>query len=127
MFFVGVLRAAIIFWIRRSVEEPAIWLERRAALATSRPGPRLLFSGPWWRYTLVLTLINAGALFAYSLGLGAPFWVVGTFALSMPKSGRWMNHVKNALGVAAHYARAKLNEMIVKELEQSPAVVAADE
>ena len=34
--------------------------------------------------------------------------------------------IKNALGVAATYARAKLNELIVKELEASPAAVADD-
>jgi glycerol-3-phosphate acyltransferase PlsX len=34
--------------------------------------------------------------------------------------------IKNALGVAATYARAKLNELIVKELEASPAVVGGD-
>ncbi len=35
--------------------------------------------------------------------------------------------IKNALAVAARYARASLNEMIVKELESSPLVVAAEE
>src|SRR5262249_10806953 len=32
--------------------------------------------------------------------------------------------IKNALGVAARYVRARLNELIVKELEASPAVPA---
>ena len=32
--------------------------------------------------------------------------------------------IKNALGVAASYARARLNELIVKELEASPSVTA---
>jgi glycerol-3-phosphate acyltransferase PlsX len=35
--------------------------------------------------------------------------------------------IKNALGMAARYARAKLNELIVQELETSPAVPADDE
>ncbi len=34
--------------------------------------------------------------------------------------------IKNALGVAARYVRARLNELIVKELETSPAVPADD-
>jgi thiol:disulfide interchange protein DsbD len=42
---------------------------------------------------------GAAALFAYSLGLGLPFWLVGTFAVGLPKPGRWMNYVKNALGL----------------------------
>ncbi len=36
---------------------------------------------------------------AFSLGLGAPFFVVGAFAVQLPKSGRWMVHVKSVLGI----------------------------
>lgn len=43
--------------------------------------------------------VGALALFAYSVGLGLPFWLVGTFAVSLPKPGGWMNHVKNVLGL----------------------------
>jgi len=35
--------------------------------------------------------------------------------------------IKNALAVAAQYARAKLNELIVRELETSPQVPGDDE
>lgn len=34
----------------------------------------------------------------YSLGLGIPFWLVGTFAVSLPKSGKWMLGVKSFFG-----------------------------
>ena len=43
--------------------------------------------------------LGAGALFAFSLGLGVPFWLVGTFAMKLPKSGRWMMHVKSVFGI----------------------------
>jgi len=65
VFFVGALPALLVFWIRRSVEEPAIWRERRHSTGIERPGPRLLFTPPLWRYTIPLVLINSGALFAY--------------------------------------------------------------
>jgi thiol:disulfide interchange protein DsbD len=47
-----------------------------------------------------------GATFA--LGLGLPFWLVGTFAVSLPKGGKWMVGVKSFFGivilvVALHY------------------------
>jgi len=42
---------------------------------------------------------GAGALFAFSLGLGLPFWLVGTFAVSLPKGGRWMVSVKSVFGI----------------------------
>jgi thiol:disulfide interchange protein DsbD len=44
--------------------------------------------------------MGALTLFLFSLGLGVPFWLVGTFAISLPKSGAWMNGVKSLFGVA---------------------------
>ncbi len=43
--------------------------------------------------------LGALAMAAFALGLGAPFFVVGTFAIQLPKSGRWMVHVKSLLGI----------------------------
>ena len=53
--------------------------------------------------------LGAAAMTAFGLGLGVPFFVVGTFAVQLPKSGAWMVHVKSVLGiilvvVALHYA-----------------------
>lgn len=68
--------------------------------------------------TLILTWIGttrniplgAGVGFAYSLGLGLPFWMVGTFAVGLPKAGKWMMGVKSFFGivmlvVALYYLR----------------------
>lgn len=35
----------------------------------------------------------------FSLGLGLPFWIVGTFAVALPKGGKWMVSVKSFFGV----------------------------
>jgi thiol:disulfide interchange protein DsbD len=43
--------------------------------------------------------LGAGAMAAFALGLGAPFFLVGAFAVQLPKSGRWMVHVKSLLGI----------------------------
>jgi len=43
--------------------------------------------------------MGALTLFLFSLGLGVPFWLVGTFAISLPKSGAWMNGVKSFFGI----------------------------
>jgi thioredoxin:protein disulfide reductase len=45
-------------------------------------------------------LLGATAMAAFSLGLGLPFWLVGTFAMRLPKSGPWMVTVKTICGVA---------------------------
>jgi thioredoxin:protein disulfide reductase len=43
--------------------------------------------------------LGALAMAAFALGLGAPFFVVGTFAVQLPKSGHWMVRVKSLLGI----------------------------
>ena len=43
--------------------------------------------------------LGASAMGAFALGLGAPFFLVGAFAIQLPKSGRWMVHVKSLLGI----------------------------
>jgi thiol:disulfide interchange protein DsbD len=53
---------------------------------------------------------GAAAMFTYSLGLGLLTWTVGTFAVSLPKSGRWVEHTKSVFGIvmvvmAVYYVR----------------------
>jgi thiol:disulfide interchange protein DsbD len=43
--------------------------------------------------------LGALAMTTFALGLGAPFFAVGAFAMQLPKSGRWMVHVKSILGM----------------------------
>lgn len=43
--------------------------------------------------------LGAMAMGAFSLGLGLPFFVVGAFAMQLPKSGPWMLHVKSLFGL----------------------------
>jgi len=61
-------------------------------------GPVLGLILPWVGTTGNLAA-GAGYMFAYALGLGSLFWLVGTFALSLPKSGRWMESVKSVFGL----------------------------
>src|SRR5919198_3850202 len=39
-------------------------------------------------------------MFAYALGIGLLFFVIGAFSVSLPKSGPWMETVKSLFGVA---------------------------
>ena len=54
--------------------------------------------------TWVATTGNVGfgalALFIYAIGIGVLFWVVGTFAITLPKSGRWVEWTKSVFGIA---------------------------
>jgi thiol:disulfide interchange protein DsbD len=44
-------------------------------------------------------VLGGAGMFVYALGLGSLFWVVGTFAVGLPKSGRWMEAVKSIFGM----------------------------
>jgi thiol:disulfide interchange protein DsbD len=39
-------------------------------------------------------MLGSGSMFLYSLGLGTLFFVVGAFAVSLPKAGAWMMGIK---------------------------------
>ncbi|HSN91394.1 MAG TPA: cytochrome c biogenesis protein CcdA [Anaeromyxobacteraceae bacterium] len=41
-----------------------------------------------------------GIMFAYALGMGLLFFLIGAFSISLPKSGPWMDAVKSLFGVA---------------------------
>jgi thiol:disulfide interchange protein DsbD len=43
--------------------------------------------------------LGAGLMASFAVGLGVPFFLVGAFALQLPKSGRWMLHVKSVMGL----------------------------
>jgi thioredoxin:protein disulfide reductase len=44
-------------------------------------------------------VLGTGVMFTFALGLGVPFFLVGTFAVSLPKGGSWMLGVKWFFGV----------------------------
>jgi len=82
------------------------------------------------------TPLGAGLLFIYALGVGAPFFVIGVFAVKLPKGGVWMEWVKSALGVmlvglAVSYLRdgfAPLREgfaAVAAQLGRTPGTVIA--
>jgi thioredoxin:protein disulfide reductase len=67
-------------------------------IAAPCTGPILTGILTWIAATQSATL-GAMAMAAFSFGLGAPFFVVGAFAVQLPKSGHWMVHVKSGLGI----------------------------
>ena len=50
--------------------------------------------------TTTRSVVGGGSLlFVYALGMGILFWVLAAAAMSLPKSGRWMDTVKSAGGI----------------------------
>lgn len=48
-------------------------------------------------------LFGSMAMFAFSLGLGIPFFLAGAFAVNLPKGGAWMMGIKWGSGVVLAY------------------------
>lgn len=69
-----------------------------AFIAAPCTGPALIALLTYIGQTRDVVLGGAG-MFIYALGLGSLFWVVGVFAVGLPKSGRWMEAVKGVFGL----------------------------
>ena len=113
VFFVGILPALFTLWVRRNVDEPAVWKARRASIATgatAAPVHRFadIFRGPMLRLTAALTFMNACALFGWwalngwipaylSLPQGQGGLALGTATMSWfivaMQVGMWLGYV----------------------------------
>jgi len=89
VFFVGVLPALLVFWIRRRVPEPAVW---KARTQTNRSGFfRLLLSKDVFDVGLLATAMNACAMFGY---WGLFTWIPAYLSLPVSQGGRGLSLVK---------------------------------
>jgi MFS family permease len=82
VFFVGVLPALVVLWIRRDVPESQIWLERGRPQGVPL---RLLWRADIRWKGLLATVMNACAMFGY---WGLFTWIPGYLALPEEQGGR---------------------------------------
>lgn len=89
VFFVGILPALVILWIRRSVPESALWEARHAAGRTSAQDSSgrfsEIFSGPYIKKTLALLFANFFGMFAW---WGLFTWLPPYLSLPVEQGGR---------------------------------------
>jgi len=79
-------------------------------------GP-FLFGLLGWIATTRNVALGSAAMALYGLGLGTLFFVVGTFAVNLPKAGAWMMGVKWVGGVClAYMALAYVRDALPKDL-----------
>ena len=91
VFFIGILPAFFTLWVRRNVEEPEVWRTQQrerlaggAAHAATRPRFRDMFRGTMLGTTLVVTFMNACALFGW---WGLNGWVPAYLSLPTAQGG----------------------------------------
>ena len=102
VFFVGIAPALFAFWVRRSVEEPAMWKAARAA--TTRISIGRALAAPGIGITAAVTLMNACTMFAWwgfntwvpsylrSPGVGLSSKTMNGFIIAM-QAGMWLGYV----------------------------------
>jgi MFS family permease len=85
VFFVGVVPALLIIWIRSRVREPDIWMEKRLqAKASLAEMLRVIFGRRLRFLTLMITMMNAFTMFAW---WGFNIWIPAYLILSPGKGG----------------------------------------
>lgn len=89
LFLIGALPAVAAFFIRRNVEEPPIWRQRK-------PEPSRwseMFSRPFIGYTIIATLLSSSVLVAY---WGVMTWLPAFLASPIEKGGAGLTVTKSA-------------------------------
>ena len=89
VFFVGVLPAVMVFWIRRRVPESEIWLRQRPPTAAG--SLRILWRPDLRRNGIVATAMNACAMFGY---WGLFTWIPAYLSLPLEQGGRGLDLMK---------------------------------
>jgi MFS family permease len=99
VFLVGVLPALLVFWIRRSVPEPAEWHSAMAAAGNQAPGIGELFRGKVRRTTILTIIVCACSLSAWWAFM---FWSPQHIS-SLPEVASWSPAEKQQLRGAAFF------------------------
>lgn len=88
VFFVGILPALIVFWIRRDVPESKIWLER----SREKPASLKILWRPDIRWKgVIATTMNACGMFGY---WGLFTWIPAFLSLPVEEGGRGLDILK---------------------------------
>jgi MFS family permease len=86
LFILGSLPALLVFWIRRNIPEPTIWVERRSQ---SRPS---LFERRHLKNLILATTLTTSLLFAY---WGLFTWLPSFLALPQSAGGAGLSVIKS--------------------------------
>lgn len=99
VFLVGVLPALLVFWIRRSVPEPAEWHKAMSAAGNQVPGIGDLFRGEVRRTTILTIIVCACSLSAWWAFM---FWSPQHIS-SLPEVASWSPAEKQRLKSVAFF------------------------
>jgi MFS family permease len=86
VFFIGILPALVVLWMRRGVPESEIWLRRGSAASAAENGTfASIFRPPYGKYTFALLFTNFFGMFAW---WGLFTWIPPFLSLPVEQGGR---------------------------------------
>jgi MFS family permease len=85
VFFVGILPALVVLWIRRGVPESEMWKQGRLAPSSEAAGFVTIFKPPYAKHTLALLFTN---FFGMSAWWGLFTWIPPYLSLPVEQGGR---------------------------------------
>jgi MFS family permease len=88
VFFIGLLPAALTFWIRQRVEESPLWTPHQDPASATSPRINWSFIKTYRRMILITLLMNSAALFAW---WGLFSWIPAYLALPVSAGGRGLS------------------------------------
>jgi len=104
VFFLGLLPALFALWLRKNVDEPAIWKVQAQSISPSSAEKRILWRAAWPRLFALLSM-NTFGLFAW---WGLFSWMPAYLALPVAQGGRDFR----ALGTVAFVVLINLAGMV---------------
>ena len=96
VFLVGLLPALIVFWIRRHVEEPALWRASRRE-QNAPAGLRDVFLGARARVTWTVTAMHSATMFAW---WGLFSWIPSYLTRPVADGGAGLSLMRSSLWIA---------------------------
>jgi len=90
VFFVGIIPAAVTFWIQKGVPESPMWQEQQArghsdSSHVTRPSLTHIFRKPYLKHTIALLLVNFFGMFGW---WGLFTWIPPYLSLPVEQGGR---------------------------------------
>lgn len=101
VFFVGVLPALLVLWIRRGVKESTMWVQLQKAPVALRGRFGDMFRGRLLPITVVVTVMHACSGFAW---WGFNLWIPAYLSLPVEQGGIGLSTERMAVLMVAQYA-----------------------
>ncbi len=111
MFWIGIVPALLVFWIRRGVEESPVWLERQRFLRDARQRDRLSLVRIFERDLIATTIQTAGLIAAFMCSYYAITFWYPTFLRQQQLPALWPLVLLNLGAIVGMAAWGRLSEL----------------